>query len=149
MKDLAQNVKVDHSLSAVVRTASANGTGIDTQGFQSVTLVADVGAAGITLNGTNKFSFSLEDSDAPASGFAAVTNNTLVTGGTVDGSGIFQVVDAPAHAAQAYKLGYVGGKRYVRGVVTHAGTHSTGTIVGLSVELGDPISGPTANQAND
>ena len=80
MKDLAQNVKVDHSLSAVVRTASANGTGIDTQGFQSVTLVADVGAAGITLNGTNKFSFSLEDSDAPASGFAAVTNNTLVTG---------------------------------------------------------------------
>ena len=59
MKDLAQNVKVDHSLSAVVRTASANGTGIDTKGFQSVTLVADVGAAGITLNGTNKFSFSL------------------------------------------------------------------------------------------
>ena len=26
---------------------------------------------------------------------------------------------------------------------------ATGTIVGLSVVLGDPISGPTANQAND
>ena len=149
MKDLAQNVKIDHSLTAVVKAASANGAAIDTQGFQSVTLVADVGAAGITLNGSNKFSFSLEDSDAPGSGFAAVTNNAFVTGGTVDGSGIFQVVDAPAHAAQAYKLGYVGGKRYVRGVVTHAGSHSTGTVVGLSVVLGDPISGPTDDQAND
>ena len=148
MKDLAQNVKVSHSLSAIVKTASANGTGIDTKGFQSVTCVADVGAAGITLNGTNKFSVGLEESDAPASGFSAVANAS-VTGGTVDGSGHFQVVDAPGHCNQAYKLGYIGGKRYVRGIVTHAGTHSTGTIVGLSIVLGDPISAPTANQAND
>ena len=31
MKDLAQNVKIDHSLTAVVKAASANGAAIDSR----------------------------------------------------------------------------------------------------------------------
>ena len=36
-------------------------------------------------------------------------------------------------------MGYIGGKRYIRGVIAKTGTHSTGTPIGLLVVKGDAL----------
>ena len=62
MRDLANSVSVAQSLAPAVRTADANGTGIDLQGFESATIVVDTGAEGVTLSSSVKIDFILEDS---------------------------------------------------------------------------------------
>ena len=72
MRDLANNISVAQSLAPAVRTADANGTGIDLQGFESATIVVDTGAEGVTLSGSVKIDFILEES-SDNSTFTAVT----------------------------------------------------------------------------
>ena len=137
MRDLANNISVVQSLAPAVRTADANGTGIDLQGFESATIVVDTGAEGVTLSSSVKIDFKLEDSDDDST-YSAVTSATHVTDGTVDSSGIFLTLDANAETPQVASIGDVGGKRYVRVVADFTGSHSTGTAVAASVIKGHP-----------
>ena len=50
MKDLSNNISPAVSLAVAVRTAAANGTGVDLQGYESATALVDVGAEGDTLS---------------------------------------------------------------------------------------------------
>jgi hypothetical protein len=137
MKDLANNISAVQSLAPAVRTADANGTGVDLQGFESATIVVDTGIEGDTLSSSVKIDFKLEDS-SDNSTFAAVTSATAVTDGTVDSSGIFLTLDANAETPQITTIGYVGGARYVRVVADFTGTHSNGTPVAAAVIKGAP-----------
>jgi len=137
MRDLANNISVAQSLAPAVRTADANGTGIDLQGFESATIVVDTGVEGDTLSSSVKIDFKLEDSDDNST-FAAVTSATSVTDGTVDSSGIFLTLDDNAETPQVTSIGYVGGKRYVRVVADFTGTHSNGSPIAASVIKGHP-----------
>lgn len=147
MNDLKNNIKLETSLAPVVRTADVNGTGIDLQGFSSSALIVNVGENGDTFSGTVKTNLIIQDSD-DNSAFTAVTSNTAVTGGTVDSSGIFQVIDANAETAKTYGIGYVGGKQFIRVVIDIVGTHTNGTIYGAVVLKGTPLHGPVASDAN-
>ena len=147
MFDLKNNIELVESLNAIVKAADTNCTGIDTQGFNSSMVIVNVGAPGITFSATDKVDIILEDS-SDNSTFTAVTDNNYVTGGTVDSSGIFQVVDADGETGKTYGIGYVGGKRYIRAVIDIVGTHSTGTIYGAVVVKGTPISAPVTSDAN-
>ena len=113
MRDLKHSIAIDESLNAIVKSADTNCTGVDSQGFSSVTHVVNVGANGITFSSSNKVDIKLEDSDDNST-FSAVTANTSVTGGTVDSSGIWQTIDADGDCNAVYAIGYVGGKRYSR-----------------------------------
>ena len=93
MKDLANNLAVVQSLAPAVRTADANGTGIDLQGFESAMVLVDMGAEGDTLSSSVKIDFKLEESSDDSS-YSAVTSSTAVTEGTVDSNGIFATFDA-------------------------------------------------------
>lgn len=137
MRDLANSVSVAQSLAPAVRTADANGDGVDLQGFESATIVVDTGAEGVTLSSSVKIDFILEDSDDDST-YAAVTSNNLVTDGAVDSSGIFLTLDANAETPQVTSIGYVGGKRYVRVKADFTGSHSTGTPVAATVIKGHP-----------
>ena len=137
MKDLANSIAVVSTLDPDTRTADANGTGIDLQGFESATIVAQVGAEGITLSSSNKIELVLEDSDDDST-YAAVTSSTSVTDGTVDSSGIFASFTANGDAPAIHTLGYVGGKRDVRGKPDFSGTHGTGTEMSACVIKGHP-----------
>ena len=137
MRDLANNISVAQSLAPAVRTADANGTGIDLQGFESATIVVDTGAEGVTLSGSVKIDFILEES-SDNSTFTAVTSATSVTDGTVDSSGIFLTLDADGEPPQVASIGYVGGSRYVRVTADFTGSHSTGTAVAATVVKGHP-----------
>lgn len=135
MRDLANSIAVVETLASATRTASADGTGIDLQGFESATVIAQIGAEGITLSGTDYITFKLEHSDDDSTYTAVATAD--VVEGTVS-SGVFATFDDNAEAPAVATIGYIGGKRYVRAVVSYEGTHGTGTPSNAVIVKGHP-----------
>ena len=133
--DLANNLIAVQSLAPAVRTADANGTGVDLQGFEGAMAIFDIGAEGDTLSGSVKIDVKLEHSDDNSS-FSAVTSSSDVTDGSVDSNGIWATFDANAEAPAVVGIGYVGGKRYLRVVADFSGTHSNGSPVSAMILKG-------------
>ena len=147
MFDLKNNIELVECLNAIVKAADTNAAGIDTQGFNSSMAIVNVGAPGVTFSTTHKVDIKLEDS-SDNSTFAAVTNNTYVTGGTVDSNGIWQTIDADGDCNAVYGIGYVGPERYYRVVLDFSGTHGTGTVFGVVGAQSNPLHAPTTEAAN-
>ncbi len=137
MKDLANNLIGVQSLAPAVRTADANGTGVDLQFFEGAMAIVDVGAEGDTLSSSVKIDFKLEHSDDDSS-YSAVSSSLDVTDGSVDSNGIFATFDDNAEAPAIAAIGYVGGKRYIRVVADFTGSHSSGTPMGAMILKGVP-----------
>ena len=140
--DLANNTAVALSYKPTVTTAAANGTGVDLQGYKSATLVAFIGAEGDTLSSSVHFEISLEHSDDNST-FSDVTQSDI-TNGTIASGGIWLKLDGtsggdPDTTGLVTQVGYIGGKRYIRGVIAKTGTHSNGTPIGLMVVKGDAL----------
>ena len=132
MRDLKNNIGVVQSLAPAARDADANGTGVDLQGFESATIVIDMGAEGITLSSTNKIEIELEHSDDNST-FTDVTSSADVIGATPDSSGVIATFDANTEIPAVATVGYIGGKRYIRAIANFSGTHGTGTPLSVSV----------------
>lgn len=137
MKDLANNVNVTQSIVPIVLAADANGASADLQGYESATIILDVGIEGITLSTTNKIEFILEDS-TDNSTFTAVTGATNVTNTSIGATGIFFTADGNADIPAVSVIGYMGGARYLRVVADFSGTHGTGTPVGATIVASHP-----------
>tara|TARA_X000001382_G_scaffold110693_2_gene87321 strand:+ start:2505 stop:2969 length:465 start_codon:yes stop_codon:yes gene_type:complete len=139
MKDLSNNIVPVVSLAAATRTAAANGTGVDLQGYESATVLVDVGAEGDTLSGSVYFEVSLEESDDDST-YTDVAQAGIVDG-TIAAGGIFLKLDGttggnPDSAGGIFRVGYVGNSRYIRVVLAKTGTHSNGTPLGAMVVKG-------------
>lgn len=139
MKDLSNNIVPVVSLAAATRTAAANGTGVDLQGYESATVLVDVGAEGDTLSGSVYFEVSLEESDDNST-YTDVAQASIVDG-TIAAGGIFLKLDGttggnPDSAGGIFRVGYVGNSRYIRVVLAKTGTHSNGTPLGAMVVKG-------------
>lgn len=141
MQDLANNIKLVQSLAPAVRTADANGDGVDRQFYEGVTIVVDTGAEGITLSSTNKIEFELEHSDDDST-YSDMSSSDV--NGTLGTNGLFLTLDADAETPQISEIEYVGAKRYVRVVANFSGTHGTGTPIGASVILHKPRHAPAS-----
>ena len=139
MRDLKNNIGVVQSLAPAVRDADANGTGVDLQGFESATVLIDMGAEGITLSTTNKIEIELEHSDDDST-------YTDVAAGDVIGasSGTIATFDDNSEIPAVSSVGYIGGKRYIRAVANFSGTHGTGTPVAVSVVKSHARSNPVS-----
>lgn len=107
------------------RTASINGAAVDTLGYGSALVVLN--PATIT-DGT--FTPKLQESSQSGSGF------TDVAAGDLDGS----LAALAANTPQV--VGYLGGKRYLRVVITATGSPATGAKFAAGVVLGDPQYAP-------
>lgn len=105
MRDLYSNILVSQAIAPAVLAASANGVTIDLQGNQRVAFALTTGA----IDSAGAFGAKLQESDTGTSGWA-------------DAPAAHVQSDAPATLAadSAYRLGYVGWKRYVRLVLTKA-----------------------------
>jgi hypothetical protein len=117
-----------------VRTADADGATIDRQGAEDLTFTALVGASGDTLSGSVYVLLEVEHSD-DGSTWADCANADLtntVTGAT---TGTFAKIDDPAEDDAVFKVGYIGGKRYVRVVQNLVGTHTNGIPIGVVASL--------------
>ena len=139
MKDLSNNISPAISIIPAVRTAAVNGSGVDLQGYESATAVVFVGAEGDTLSSSVHFVVSLEHSDDNST-FTDVAQADIVDG-TISSGGIFLKMDGtaggnPDTTGEIHRVGYVGGKRYVRVVLAKTGTHSTGTPIGAMIVKG-------------
>lgn len=122
--------KVALNTAAIATSTTTNGVIIDTQGYEALTFVLNVGAR---TDGT--FTPAITHGDDPA----------LADGATPDASDLVGTAAAAAisTAQTMKKLGYVGAKRYVRlGVVSTAVT--SGATVGATAILSRPAIGPAA-----
>ena len=120
MKDMSNTIATAVSVKNAVYTAASNGTGVDLQGYESATVMVDVGAEGDTLSSSVHFEISLEHSDDNST-FTDVAQADIVDG-TISSGGIFLKLDGtaggnPDTAGDIFRVGYVGGKRYIRGVI--------------------------------
>lgn len=136
MKDLSNNIVPVVSIINAVKTAAANGTGVDLQGYEGATVIVDVGAEGDTLSSSVHFEISLEESDDNST-FTDVAQAGIIDG-TISAGGIFLKLDGttngdPGTTGGIFRVGYVGGKRYIRVVLAKTGTHSNGTPIGAMV----------------
>jgi hypothetical protein len=123
---------------AVITATTTTSATIDTKGFESVEVLSYSGSA--AMDGS--FSVAVHESDASASGFAAAADADVI-GGT---STTPPVLNTPiGEESLNLRMGYIGKKRYIRIVVTELTANTTG-VIGASVLLGNPSTGPVINQ---
>lgn len=117
MRDIASNIGVVSAVVPQVLTASNTSAAIDLQGFDAAAVLINTGA----IAGAGNFTPKLQESDTTTAGdFTDVAATDLI--------GAFPAVLA---ASTAYKVGYVGRKRYVRTVLTL----NSGTSIAASVQI--------------
>lgn len=103
--------KVQTLMKTAALAASANGTGIDTLGFEEMLVTLDPG----TGTGAGSMTFTLEESDASGSGYAAITGAAFTAVTTAN--------DDPSTPYLA-RVKLQQRKRYIRAVATLSGTFS-------------------------
>lgn len=128
MRDIANNIGVKLAITPAVKTAAGDGVAIDTLGFNSVAFAVNTGA----VAGAGDFGVKLQHSD------------TATGGDFVDAPAGTFTSNAPATlaASSAYKVGYVGTKRYVRLQTIMAG--GTSIALGAVAVLGNAASRPVS-----
>ncbi len=137
MKDLHNNLHVKRAISpvSVADTTAQVSQIIDRQGFDSLEFVLALGAI---ADADATFTVLVEDGDnSGLSDAAAVTDENLLGTELLAG---FQFDDDN----EVRKIGYIGGKRYVRLTVTPVGNASAALLSAIAV-LGHPAIAPTAN----
>lgn len=128
MRDMYSNIGAVIALAPAVQAVSVDGIAIDLKGANRAAILLTTGA----IAGDGDFSAKLQESDTTTGG-----DFTDVMAGEVQS-------DAPATltAASAYRLGYLGHKRYLRLVLTKAG--GTSIAAGAVAALGDLAERPVA-----
>lgn len=142
MKDLYNNIEVVSLLAPVSVSATGSITDIDLKGFNSACILIHLGAdSGTGLSKTDYWTFTLKDSDDGTTYTDVETADMLgltVTSGTV------LVVDSTDEDNTLYKIGYVGGKRYLELTYTETTTGSNTTLMSIELIKGDPENAPVA-----
>lgn len=135
----ASGISVLALIAAATLAADNTPAGVDLIDARTATILLNVGVGGISFNGTNKIEFVLTHSDAADDGYTAVTADDLIaddlTPGTIT-NGIIRALNAAHAAATVQKVGYVGGKRYLKLLADFSGTHGTGTPIAALVVKG-------------
>ena len=112
-RDMNSNLGAITSLAPAVRTADADGAGVDLLGCDSATIIVNVGAVTGTVNATS--AVVLEESD----------DNSVFT--DVADADILGTEPTSYAAATAYQFGYIGSKRYVRATHVKGGENNATT----------------------
>ena len=128
MKDIHSGFAPVAVVAPAVLSATNESSAVDLQGFNSALLVINTGA----IAGSGDFTAKLQESDT-------------TTGGDftdVAAAGLLGTFPASLVAASIVKVGYVGGKRYIRTVLTKNG--GTSIAAGAVVVKGHPHEAPVA-----
>lgn len=131
MRDLYHNVLVSQHLNPINSTVTRTSTAIDLQGYNSASVVFAVGQSGDTLSGSVYWTLKLQHSDDDSI-YTDLTTADLFNSSTTI------VIDSPSEDRTSYVFGYIGNKRYLKGIATPTGTHSVGTPLGILATRGTP-----------
>jgi len=106
---------------------------VDLVNFNSAVISVNCGAKAAGDTGTITIALTHADDDGTgASGDYADVAAKDVQGAT-PATGVVFTLAAAAVAAAIYKIGYIGGKRFVKLTTAEAGSNATGTIIGVTV----------------
>lgn len=131
MKRVFDNVEVKQSVVPAVITASANGSAVDTLGFNDG--MAQIIAGTIDLSSANEtYVFTVEESDDGSTGWVAVSGASAAI---TANNQLKEIRLAELNLAR---------KRYLRVVATLGGTTPSFAGVGAIV-LGNKVAGPVGN----
>lgn len=137
-RDLASNISLIEAIAPAVLAADNTPAAIDLLDYGAAVLSLHIGVGGITFSSSNKIEFVLTHSDDDST-YTAVTADDLVKDSLAPAtitSGIIRSLTAAHAAATLQKLGYIGGKRYLKLLADFSGTHGTGTPIAASVVRG-------------
>ena len=144
-KDFHVSTALAVVIGAAVLAATTAGTAIDLRGYNACEFALAIGIGGIVFTGVNKIEFVMTHSDDNAT-FTNVADTDLL-GVTTTANGIIKSLVAAHAAANVYRFGYIGGKRYVKITPTFSGAHGTGTPIAITAILAGAHLQPQANQA--
>jgi hypothetical protein len=136
-KDLHNNIDIKRAISPVSvsdNTAQVSQI-LDTRGYESIELVI---ATGSIADADATFTVLIEDGDSSTLTDAAAVSDTFLLG--TEALAGFQFDDDN----ECRKIGYVGGKRYVRATITPASNASAALFSAVWV-LGNARTAPTSN----
>jgi hypothetical protein len=134
----------------IINNTTVAGAAIDTQGYDSVTVVAQIGAWGDTVAG-GLVEFGLQHSDDTVAGnftdVGAVNLTDTIAGastvsGAVSSGSTFANVSSTSTDQKTVKTGYRGNKRYIRLKVNGEKNLAIGTPVAVAAVLGNPSYAP-------
>ena len=141
-KDFSTSISPVQAIGPAVIAADNTPAAIDLGNFGAAVINISVGVGGITFSDTNKIEFKLTHSDDDST-YDAVTQEDI-SGVTVDTGGIVRSLVAAHAAASLTKVGYHGGKRYLKVLADFSGTHGTGTPISVVCNRVLPYIGPVA-----
>jgi hypothetical protein len=135
-KELHNNVATCIMREAQDYTATVTSDLVNLAGFESCEVLVTVGAL-TGVSGSNTLTAKLQECDTTVG-----TSFTDVA--VADMIGGFTLIDSTAEDSTIQRVGYIGNKKYLRVVLTEAGTISAG-IVGVYAILGNPRNSPPSN----
>ncbi|WP_339862354.1 hypothetical protein [Paremcibacter congregatus] len=145
MKDIHSNMNVATLIGTAALSADNTPAAVDMQGYAAGEVIINVGIGGITFSGTNKVEFKLTHSDDDTT-YTAVADSDVLGVTSVGAGGIVKSLVAAHAAAAGYRVGYIGGKRYLKLLADFSGTHGAATPIGAVVIQGHAHSQPVADQ---
>ena len=113
-------------------TATTLSSKIDLQDISDCMIEATIGVQGDTLSGSIYWEFEIQDSPDDVTYTALVDANISNPVAARTATGTFAAIVASAGCSQVYLAAYRGNNRYVKVNVRATGSHSTGTIIGLT-----------------
>lgn len=136
MRDLMNNIHLaGANVAATVDLTPVVSGIVDRQGFDSLTFAV---ITGTLADADATFTTLVEDGDDPALADAAAVADADLIGTEALASFTF------AADQKAFKIGYIGGKRFARVTVTPA-ANAAAAPIGVVAILGHPSFAPTAN----
>lgn len=134
-RDGATGMTPVSAIDPAVYAADTTPAAIDLLDNQSATLLLNIGVGGITFTGTNKIEFVLTHSDDGTT-YTNITDDDVLKDALAPAAvtnGIVRALTAAHAAATVQKLGYIGGKRFLKLLADFSGTHGTGTPIAATV----------------
>ena len=124
MKDMYNNIEIAKVIDPVTASATVAAVEVDLQGYNSATVLAYFGTNAGTLSATDKWTVVMTHADDDGTGVAGTYANVGEDDvlGVTPASGVILTLDDDAEDNTAYKVGYVGGKRFIKIGLTKAGS---------------------------
>lgn len=124
MKDLYNSIAESMLLAPVSISATQSAVEVDLKDCNSAVFYWLTGIEAGTLSGSLGWSLTMTHADDDGTGVAGSYANVTAADvqGVTPSSGVVVTIDDPAEDVTLYKIGYVGGKRFVKLLITEIGT---------------------------
>jgi len=146
MKDLYSHLKLIQAVAPVKVLDATTPTTleIDLAGYNSAVIEISHGAKGGGDTGTIDVTLTHADDDGTGASGAYANVAAADVLGVTPSSGVILNLATGAVAAAITKVGYIGGKRFIKAAVTESNSNATGTIMSITIIKGHPLDAPVA-----